>query len=246
MPDDDAAIIEPTWRAPARVRALTTTRVGGVSTGRWQGLNLALHVGDESASVLHNRAILRARHALPAEPAWLAQTHGTTMIEAGEPAVPPEADASFATVPGRICAIMTADCLPILACDRAGSIVVAMHAGWRGLLDGIITRSLGRFAIPACDWLAWIGPGIGVESYVVGAELRDRFVAADPATAPCFPRRAGRVHADLRGIARHQLRAFGVGAIDAYTGCTAGEPTRFYSYRRDGVTGRFATLIWLT
>lgn len=238
-------IVTPRWPAPAHVRALCTTREGGVSSGVYRSLNLALHVGDEPAAVRRNRARLREALALPAAPCWLEQTHGTALIEAATYSSPPAADAVYSARHGQVCAIMTADCLPILLCDRQGSVVLALHAGWRGLLSNIVARALSAFDIPRTEWLAWIGPGISAAAYAVGEDLVEQFCARDPAYRTCFIRDAAGTRADLPGLAELQLRSAGLVQVSRYPGCTASEPQRFFSYRRDGVTGRFATLIWL-
>lgn len=238
-------VIEPVWDAPARVRARVTTRDGGLSRGAWAGLNLAAHVGDDPAAVAANRARLVAALALPGAPRWLTQVHGTRCVDVTKIEAPVEADASYARTPGVVCAVLTADCLPILLCDRDASCVAAVHAGWRGLHDGAIAAAIAALGVPAERLCAWIGPGIGVDAYVVGEDLRERFLAREPALAVCFERRGGDWHADLSAIARQQLGAAGVGAVAASGLCTFTDP-RFYSYRRDGLTGRFASLIWLS
>jgi polyphenol oxidase len=235
----------PAWPAPSNVRAVCTTRMGGVSVGAYASLNLATHVGDDPAAVAANRQRLRAALALPSEPCWLEQTHGANLVEARGYGAPPSADASFTTDRGRVCAILTADCLPILLCDRQGTMVLAIHAGWRGLLNGIIASTLMRCDHPGADWLAWVGPGISVAAYAVGAELAAEFVAKDPLFVPFFVTRGNISYADLSGLAAHQLRAVGVRSITCDSGCTAADAARFFSYRRDGATGRFASLIWL-
>lgn len=161
-------------------------------------------------------------------------------------ALAPEADAAFTRSPGRVCAILTADCLPILLCDRAGTTVLAIHAGWRGLLDGIIGRCLRSLAVDPGEWMAWIGPGISSAAYEVGPELVTRFTARESRWARHFASTSQGIFADLPALAADQLAAAGIPDITRYAGCTAGEPERFFSYRRDGLTGRFATLIWLT
>lgn len=240
-------VLEPEWPAPRHVRACCTLRTGGVSRGLYASLNLALHVGDDPDAVQKNRARVRTGLALPAEPCWLEQVHGCEIVAGTPGATPLRADGSFTTCRDRVLAIMTADCLPILLCDRAGSVIIALHAGWRGLLDGIIGKAIAAWPDLRGEWLAWIGPGIGPAAYVVGAELASRFHAAEPAYDGYFRTDAsGDIRADLGGLAEWQLRAAGVDAIYRFNGCTAADPHRFYSFRRDGVTGRFATLIWMT
>lgn len=238
--------VVPQWPAPANVHAVCTTRAGGVSTGAYASLNLASHVGDAPDAVATNRARLCKALDLPGEPCWLAQTHGTNVVEARTYSIPPEADASFSTTRQHVCAILTADCLPILLCDRQGRTVLAIHAGWRGLLSNIVARTLEHFEVARADWMVWIGPGISATAYALGADLATRFSARDAAYATCFATREGITFADLPALAELQLRAAGVHTVSRYHGCTADEPARFFSYRRDGVTGRFASLIWLT
>ncbi len=235
--------LEPNWDAPAGVRAHVTTRAGGASRGAWADFNLAEHVGDDPDAVRVNRARLAAALALPGPPRWLAQIHSGRCVDAARVTTPVAADASFTRVAGVVCAVLTADCLPILVCARDASAVAAIHAGWRGLDAGVIPATIAALELPPARLCAWIGPSIGPEAYAVGSELRDRFVARDRAYVASFERRAGAWHADLRAIARHQLARAGVEAIAVSELCTFRD-RRFYSYRRDGVTGRFASLIW--
>jgi len=242
--------IEPQWPAPPRVRAIATLRTGGVSTGRFASLNLAQHVGDDRAAVAHNRRLLRSWLGLEAEPLWLDQVHGTRVVEAAGgpagPAVAPAADASFTRAPGRACVVMTADCLPVLFCNRAGTCVAAAHAGWRGLAQGILDSTLAALGEPAESLIAWLGPAIEQEAFEVGPEVRERFLARDPLHAGAFranPR--GRWQADLYALARRELVRAGVRAIHGGGFATYGDRARFFSYRRDGQTGRMAALVWL-
>ncbi len=240
--------IVPDWPAPARVRALITTRAGGVSRGAYAGLNLGLRAGDAAGDVARNRASLRPW--LPAEPLWLRQVHGTTVVEADGAEGSPEADAALARRPGTVCAALTADCLPLLLCDQAGTVVAAVHAGWRGLCAGVIERTLRAMDRPAQTLLAYLGPAIGPAAYEVGAEVRAAFIAADPAgeaesEAAFAPGGAGKFHADLYALARRRLARGGVAKVYGGAYCTYTERERFYSYRRDGATGRMASLIWM-
>ncbi len=235
----------PDWPAPPRVRALVTTRAGGVSAGHYASLNLATHVGDEPAAVAANRHRLLATCALPAAPRWLNQVHGTAVIEAAASGLElPTADAAFTTRRGVVCAVLTADCLPILLCDRAGTTVAAVHAGWRGLSAGVIAAALTKLP-PAADLLAWVGPGIGPQHYQVGAELRAQFLALDPAHAAAFSQRAGAWYADLAQLAVRQLEQAGVGGVYTSGLCTYANSTDFFSFRRNPVCGRIASLIWI-
>ena len=250
----DATRIVPDWPAPARVRATMTTRDGGVSVGPWRGsagggMNLGLGSGDDLDAVHANRALLE--RDLPSRPAWLKQVHGIRVVEAS--AVPHDgvdADASFTRVPGRVCAVLVADCLPVLMTDRDGSIVAAAHAGWRGLLDGVLEATVAASGLDAERTMAWIGPAIGPQRFEVGDDVRDAFVerASDTASAVSAafrPRGPGKWLADLPRLARLRLAACGVRDVHASGLCTASDVARFYSYRRDGVTGRMAALIWI-
>ncbi|GAB0149813.1 MULTISPECIES: peptidoglycan editing factor PgeF [Marichromatium] len=237
--------IRPDWPAPARVRAFSTTRAGGLSEAPYAGLNLATHVGDDPARVARNRALLRDQAGLPEEPLWLEQVHGC--VVADDTAAPGcRADAAVSLRPGRVCAVLTADCLPLLLCDREGTRVAAVHAGWRGLADGVIERAVAALAIAPSRLLAWLGPAIGPDAFEVGPEVRERFVDLDPAAADAFRRgRDDRWLADLFVLARQRLVGAGVTAVYGGDLCTHIDPQRFFSYRRDGVTGRQASLIWL-
>lgn len=239
--------LRPDWRAPAVVRALSTTRTGGVSRGVYASLNLAEHVGDQSAAVQQNRALLRTGAGLPAEPLWLNQVHGTTVCSVDQTFDgPPEADASVSAQAGAVCAVMTADCLPVLLCDRAGTVVAAVHAGWRGLAAGVVEAAVARMARPSDQLMAWIGPAIGPEHFEVGEEVRACFCDGDVTAASAFrPSPAGRWLADLPALARQRLLRLGLGRVSGGHLCTHSDASLFFSYRRDGVTGRMATLIWL-
>lgn len=249
--------IIPEWPAPARVRALSTTRAGsvpGASLAPFADFNLGAHVGDDSASVAANRA--RLRELLPAEPLWLDQVHGTRVIAAGAKAepgrngaragTPPEGDASVVCGPGTVLAVLTADCLPVLLCDRAGSVVAVAHAGWRGLCAGVIENAVRAMGVPAAGVLAWLGPAIGPRAYEVGGDVVAAFTRVDPAAAAAFaPRAAGKFLADLYALARQRLAMVGVTAVSGGDACTYADAARFYSYRRDGRTGRMASLVWI-
>lgn len=270
LPD---SFLVPDWPAPPHVRALSTTRRGGVSAGRYGladggagGLNLGSHVGDDPGAVAENRRRLAA--ALPAEPYWLEQVHGCAVARAGAPVDDgmqggaPRADASIANRPGQVCAIMTADCLPVLLCDRSGTVVGAAHAGWRGLCGGVLEATLSAMAATAAtsssggepEWLAWLGPAIGPDAFEVGAEVREAFMdealpheraETDAAFRPRGASQPGKYLADLYALARLRLRRAGCRQIAGGDACTVSDRDRFYSYRRDGVTGRMASLIWI-
>jgi polyphenol oxidase len=240
--------IVPEWPAPRGVCALITTRAGGESRGAYAGLNLGMRSGDDIETVARNRT--RLRQSLPAEPMWLRQVHGTTVAEADGMDGSPEADAAVARRPGTVCAVLTADCLPLLLCDEEGTVVAAVHAGWRGLSSGVIEQAVRVMERPPAALLAYLGPAIGPAAYEVGAEVREAFTAAgrgdDPQAEAAFaPGKPGKFHADLYALARQRLARSGVARVYGGAYCTYTERERFYSYRRDGATGRMASLIWM-
>ncbi len=238
--------LRPDWPAPPWVRACTTTRPGGVSTGAYAGLNLADHVGDNPRRVAENRALVRLALDLPAEPRWLSQVHGCEVVPAADAAPGATADASVTRESGVVCAVLTADCLPLLMCDRRGRTAAAVHAGWRGLAGGVVERTLDALGEAPADLLVWLGPAIGPDAFEVGPEVRAAFLDSDPAAAAAFRRGPGdRWRADLYALARARLARAGVTRVYGGGVCTFADPDRFYSYRRDGVTGRMASLIWL-
>jgi polyphenol oxidase len=240
MPD----LLFPEWPAPANVRAIQTLRTGGCSPAPWDSFNLGDHVGDDPQHVGANRAALRA--LLPAEPIWLKQVHGTAAVDAGFLAKTVEADASFARQPGRVCAVMTADCLPVLFCDHAGSVVAAAHAGWRGLAAGVLEATISRMGVSPAELVVWLGPAIGPQRFEVGDEVRAAFLAHDGIAENAFvPQGRGKWLADIYQLARQRLQVAGVAAISGGDNCTVSDAARFFSYRRDGITGRMASLIWL-
>lgn len=288
MPDDfgiEGAFV-PRWDAPARVRALSTTRRGGVSEGPWGlvggsrgGWNLGAHCGDDPAAVRSNRE--RLARSIGAMPVWLDQVHGTDVHEivagasigdasagtssadacpdavadapvAGAPvADAPRADASVTNVPGVVLAVLTADCLPVLLADSKGEVVAAAHAGWRGLADGVLDRTVQAMRALAganAELCAWLGPSIGPAAFEVGEEVRARFCDVDPRAARAFAAgpRSGKWLADLPALARLRLDGIGVHRVAGADRCTVREATDFYSYRRDGQCGRMATLVWMT
>jgi len=233
----------PDWPAPAHVHAWVTERGGA---GRFGAGNLGAHVGDDASVVAANRARLRAELALPAEPRWLTQVHGAHVLDLDrEPLVP--ADGAVTSRAGMVCAVLTADCLPVLLCDRAGRRVGVAHAGWRGLKAGVLPAAVHAMAVPATDLVAWLGPAIGPANYEVGADVRDPFVAQSAAAERRFERNArGRWQADLFGLARDALAAAGVRAVHGGGLCTFAGAERFFSHRREGQCGRMATLVWLS
>lgn len=238
--------IEPDWPAPAHVRVLSTLRGGGVSEGPYATLNLAGHVGDRVEAVATNRLLLREAARLPAEPLWLEQVHGTAVARhAGSAGTPPRADAAVAVDAGRVCAVMTADCLPVVFADRAGTRVGVAHAGWRGLVGGVLQATIAALEVPPAELHAWLGPAIGPAAFEVGPEVREAYLAHVEGSAACFTSNGGRYVADLYGLARRVLDAAGVESVHGGGWCTHEDAQRFFSYRRDGVTGRMATLAWL-
>ena len=245
MPASGISLLTPDWPAPASVHACSTTRTGGHSQAPWHSLNLGDHVGDDAAAVAANRQQLITALGLPAIPLWLNQVHGTRIVVAAQHRVPIDADGSQTTQAGVICAVMTADCLPVLLCDRQGSSVAAVHAGWRGLVEGVLEAGVKAMHRPAEQLLAWIGPAIGPQAFEVGDEVREAFVRLDPAADTAFVRRGERWLADLSALARLRLHSVGVAEVYGGQRCTYSEPEHFFSYRRDGRTGRQASLIWL-
>ncbi len=240
----------PEWPLPDNVKAITTTRLGGVSDYPFDSFNLGAHVNDNVCDVSRNRSKLAAECGLPDNALqWLNQVHGTTVCEAKSDTTIREADASYSSSKGVACVIMTADCLPVLLCDKQGRQVAAVHAGWRGLADGIIEEALATFPQPL-NVTAWLGPAIGPSAFEVGKDVLDAFYAQFPGLpkdtfSPC-PNVPGKWLANLYLLARIRLQSLGV--TDVYGGdfCTFNDESRFYSYRRDQQTGRMASLIWLT
>ena len=263
------SLIVPDWPAPARVRAVSTQRTGGVSRGSYASLNLSTGVGDDTATVARNRRILAETLDLPTEPVWLKQVHGTMVLDldgAELPAAvqraeqsslrpsprvppsapPPAADGAVTSRLGQPCVVLTADCLPVLFCDTSGTRVAAAHAGWRGLAGGVLETAVRCMGVEPGQLLAWVGPGIGQEAYEVGGEVLEQFVASDPNAVGCFTANAGgRWHADLYGLACRRLRSAGVQMIYGGGWCTHSESKRFFSHRREAPCGRMATMIWL-
>lgn len=243
-----STLIEPDWPAPANVRAVSSTRVGGGSRGPYASLNLGLHVGDAAHTVAENRRRFVAAGRLPDEPVWLEQVHGIEVVQlrrdASASTQVPRADAAWTSEPGVVCCVMTADCLPILLCDAAGTRVGVAHAGWRGLLGGVVEAAVA--ALGSASLLAWLGPAISQAAYEVGGEVREAFVAQDEAAAAAFaPGAPGRWQADLYTLARQALSRCGVTGVSGGGYCTFTEQRRFFSHRREAPCGRMATVIWL-
>lgn len=255
-----AEIILPDWPdAPANVGALASTRRGGWSAGPYDdgagggGLNLGMHVNDDPDTVRKNRAAVRAM--LPGDPAWISQVHGIAVVDAAS--VGPDqpvrvADASIATQPGVVCAVLTADCLPVLFADLDGKVVGAAHAGWRGLAAGVLAATVSAMReAGAGEITAWLGPAIGPAQFEVGPDVLDAFLSSGAdakkvgASFTPYPGRPGKYLANMNALAKLLLARDGVTRVWGGSHCTASETDRFYSYRRDGVTGRLASLIWL-
>ena len=254
MPSDslmDEDWIVPQWPAPARVRSLITTRRGGVSIAPYASFNLGAHVGDDPLAVAENRRQLSRQ--LPSAPCWLNQVHGTAVVDAGAARLQlPTADAAIARTVATVCAVMSADCLPVLLCDEAGSVVAAAHAGWRGLHAGILENTVAAMRVPGSRLLAYLGPAIGPRAFEVGEEVRAAFVEAHAEAAAAFTSVTRNVDgsggwlADLYLLARQRLARLGVKAVYGGGHCTVSQASRFFSFRRDNVTGRMASLIWLS
>jgi YfiH family protein len=240
-------VIRPEWPAPPNVRALSTTRHGGVSAGPWQSLNLGQNCGDDPGKVAANRG--RLLKMLPAAPLWMRQVHGVRVLDSGSPAIETvEADARVSERPGEVLAVLTADCLPLLVCDTGGERVAVAHAGWRGLAGGVIEATIERLAGAPERLLVWLGPAIGGRVYEVGAEVRGAFAGSASLAAEAvngsFVASGDRWLLDLTAAARAVLGALGVENVFGGGYCTYSDPERFFSHRRDGVSGRMASVIW--
>ncbi len=240
-------LLTPDWKVPEKIKAYSTTRIGGVSKGAYQGLNLGMHVKDDPLLVEKNRQLLCEKAMLPDAPVWLNQTHSTVVAELQQPTSKLieliDADATTTSMAGVVCTVMTADCLPVLLTDNKGSRVAAIHVGWRGLADGIIENAVKKFTFPV---IAWLGPAIGCKAFEVGQDLFDLFVGHSCHAARAFTEKGnGKYLADINQLAIQRLNEAGVTDIYRSGRCTFSEPENFYSYRRDGITGRQATLIWI-
>jgi YfiH family protein len=239
--------IIPSWPAPANVHALQTNRHAGISQAPYNSLNFGLHVKDNPVHVAQNRHLLS--DYLPNEPVWLNQKHGLNVVDAANTGCLSDADASFTNRKNVVCVTMTADCLPVLMCDEAGSVVAAVHAGWRGLCDGIIeatvTTMRAKFPIESSSLMAWLGPAIGPNAFEVGAEVRAQFIAKDARAELAFKPHGDKWLGDLYQIATQRLNALNITEIYGGGLCTYTDKENFFSFRRDGDTGRMATLIWL-
>jgi len=237
----------PDWPAPDGVRSLITTRHGGVSQGVYSSLNLGDHVGDDPFAVAANRALLK--DVLERDPVWLEQIHGTRIVDAARFHTgdqPPQADAAFSREAGVVCVVMTADCLPVLFCDDSGSVVAAAHAGWRGLLAGVVEETVAAMDVSGRKLMAYLGPAIGRQAFEVGDEVRSAFVSVDEEAVAAFrPSLPGKWLADIYLLARQRLAGQGVERVFGGSFCTVSEADRFFSYRRNGQTGRMASMVWL-
>jgi YfiH family protein len=237
-------LIVPDWPAPANVRSLQTTRAGGISSAPYDSLNLGDHVGDAPLAVQRNRMLLNS--LLPSEPVWLNQVHGTTVANADSASCLPQADACIARHRAAVCVVMTADCLPVLLCNTQGSVVGVAHAGWKGMAAGVIEAAVKSMDAAPEAIMAWLGPAISQDAFEVGDEVRAAFVAVQPQAAAAFVAgQGGKWFADLYALARLRLNGLGINRVYGGGCCTFGERERFYSYRRDGATGRMGTFIWL-
>ena len=238
--------IEATWPAPKHIRAFFSTRQGGVSNAPYASLNIAQHVGDAREHVNENRAILKQQLHLPSEPAWLQQVHGVQVVDLDKPTMSNEGDASITRKLDRVCTVMTADCLPLLMCNTSGTVVGAAHAGWRGLHAGVIEETVNALDQDPADVLVWLGPAIGPRAFEVGNEVKQAFEQHDSrATSAFTPSKPGHWFADIYALAKQRLQSMGIDRIYGGEFCTFNDEEQFYSYRRDGKTGRMASLIWI-
>ncbi|MTH48431.1 purine nucleoside phosphorylase YfiH [Intestinirhabdus alba] len=240
------SIIVPQWPLPKGVAACSSTRRGGVSLPPYDSLNLGGHCGDSPEHVEENRRRLFAAAMLPSNPVWLEQVHGKDVLKlTGEPYASRRADAAYSCSPGVVCAVMTADCLPVLFCNRAGTEVAAAHAGWRGLCEGILEATVACFDDKPENITAWLGPAIGPGAFEVGPEVRDAFMGKDPQAAGAFQPYGNKYLADIYQLARQRLGNLGIQQVYGGERCTFSESETFFSYRRDKTTGRMASFIWL-
>ncbi|CAM3334174.1 conserved hypothetical protein [Xenorhabdus nematophila ATCC 19061] len=240
------SLIFPDWPQPENVGACSTTRVGGISLLPYDSLNLGSHVGDKPECVEQNRKLLVEYAQLPQQPIWLEQVHGTRVIRlAGQLLENNQADGVYTNVPGQVCAVMTADCLPVLFCSISGDEVAAAHAGWRGLCAGVLENTVSQFNAKPEMIRVWLGPAIGPEKFEVGKEVKEAFIATDSELEQAFTSHGDKFLANIYLLAKLKLQSVGITDIFGGTACTVTENEQFFSYRRDGSTGRMATLIWL-
>lgn len=234
------------WPAPANIKAMTTTRLNGASQGAYASFNVASHVADNTEHVAENRRLLRERLSLPAEPLWLDQVHGNHVYQADQPNTSRQADAVTTQQIDAICAILTADCLPLLLCNQQGTEVAAIHAGWRGLASGVIDKTVECMSSTSAELMVWLGPAIGPRAFEVGPEVQQQFCVQQTDSQQAFkPSGKDRYFADIYQLARLNLARLGVRQIYGGEYCSYSDSEHFYSYRRDGQTGRMASLIWI-
>ncbi|EHM50665.1 MAG: polyphenol oxidase [Yokenella regensburgei] len=239
-------VIVPQWPAPQGVAACSSTRVGGVSLPPYDSLNLGAHCGDNLEHVDENRKRLFAAGALPSNPVWLEQVHGKDVLRLhGGSYSSKRADASYSNTPGLVCAVMTADCLPVLFCNRDGTEVAAAHAGWRGLCEGVLEETVACFADKPENIMAWLGPAIGPDAFEVGPEVREAFMAKDANANRAFRPVGEKFYANIYELARQRLANVGVDSVYGGDHCTLSQKDDFFSYRRDRTTGRMASFVWL-
>ncbi len=243
----DERYLRADWPAPDRVKALVTTRNGGLSEAGFSSLNLGLYSGDDQEKVRANRQLLQQGLNLATSPLWLKQVHGVEVADAGTDHQEVEADASASRGSGAACAVLTADCLPVLFCNLDGTVVAAAHAGWKGLVAGVLESTIKSMGVSPETVMAWLGPAISQRNFEIGPEVRDQFLADDTGCSEAFiPGHGDRWFADLYSLARRRLNRLGVNRIYGGDFCTYDQPELFYSYRRDGkASGRMASLIWL-
>ncbi|MGR5254467.1 peptidoglycan editing factor PgeF [Vibrio astriarenae] len=238
--------IVPDWPVAKRVRAISSLRDGGVSSSPFSSLNVGMHVGDNEQNVLENRSRLAIEAAMPSAPVWLNQTHSSDVLELFRPTGNVlDGDASFTSVAGVVCAAMTADCLPVLLADENGEQVAAVHAGWRGLADGIVEKAAAKFSGKV---IAWLGPAIGPDAFEVGQDVFDEFVSQNKQAQQAFRQSdtdANKYYANMHLLATQALNRVGITDIYRDSRCTYLNPEQFFSYRRDGQTGRQVTCIWI-
>jgi len=243
--------LTPDWPAPSHVKAVMTTRTGGHSSPPYDSLNLATHVGDNLDTVLANRALVAQALALPSEPCWINQVHGVRVLDVDSEACQPivDADGSATSQANKVLAVLTADCLPVFITNRSGSFIMLLHAGWRGVADDIISKSVRDCGQPSSELMAWIGPGIGKTAFECGAEVRDEFLSngtALPAHFQSIPSQENKFFGDLSSMAQWQCHQLGLAWVGASNECTYLNKQDFFSFRREGVTGRMASFMWLT
>lgn len=239
-------VIIPQWPIPQGVGACSSTRIGGVSQPPYDSLNVGAHCGDNLDHVEQNRRLFYAASGMPSKPEWLEQVHGKDVLHlTGEPYTSKRADASYSNTPGRVCAVMTADCLPVLFCNMAGTEVAAAHAGWRGLCEGVLEETAACFNDIPANIIAWLGPAIGPAAFEVGPEVREAFMLKDKQADAAFRPAGEKYFADIYTLARQRLASMGIEKVYGGDRCTFTESNDFFSYRRDRITGRMASFIWL-